>query len=133
MPCVPLGVPSQTGRTCHHDSRPRIGILLVGVSQIQSPQFQRRCEVAERKQNAMIRSHVVGLGRAVTSSDAEGGLGGRELLATVLCDHDLFVHKLSNTTKDMNQDQAATGTNELGWERWDKKIGGLRLRNVIRV
>ena len=35
--------------------------------------FQRRYEVARQKRNVMDKSHVVGLGRAVARSDAEGG------------------------------------------------------------
>ena len=34
---------------------------------------QRRYEVARQKRNVMDKSHVVGLGRAVARSDAEGG------------------------------------------------------------
>ena len=42
-----------------------------------APALQRRYEVARQKRNVMDKSHVVGLGRAVARSDAEGGAAGR--------------------------------------------------------
>ena len=67
----------------------------------------------------MDKSHVVGLGRAVARSDAEGGAAGEggNSLPRFCSITNRFEHKPSKTTKYRNQYQV-----RLGRERWDKKI-----------